>query len=213
MHPLFRAIPSQFAKGCRRQPWRHLLLVLPVLALAASLGACALREPLQADNGEAAAPAGNAADETAPAPSSQADRSPQQREFHYDFVVPGHSRDELWHAATAYFSLGMGVNRPKFDKLDEDAGVMEGRGLEPWRLPGSGICFTRYALRFAADDGRVHLELEAFLGESEGPLDCAEWPILPRPSYAQMVADFNRTADELRTALAAGNGARGSRGY
>ena len=115
MHPLFRAIPSQFAKGCRR----HLLLVLPVLALAASLGACALREPLQADNGEAAAPAGNAADETAPAPSSQADRSPQQREFHYDFVVPGHSRDELWHAATAYFSLGMGVNRPKFDKLDD----------------------------------------------------------------------------------------------
>jgi hypothetical protein len=128
-----------------------------------------------------------------------------QKEFTYDFTVPGKSQSQLWHSARDYFAEAYGDSRSVFRIMDENDGTIIGKGLAPWSLAGNN-CQTEYHIRFAAKEGKSRLQFE--LIEGVPPLSpCGGYPWPSKDGYDQIVASFKKSAQSLEGAL---NGAGSS---
>lgn len=127
-----------------------------------------------------------------------ADRS-AQKEFTFDFTLPGKSQNELWRSARDYFARAYGDSRSVFRVSDEKEGTFIGRGISPWDL-ASNICTTEYHIRFATKDGKARLQYELIEGVPAFS-SCSGWPWPSRSGYKQIVDSFANSAKNLELAL------------
>lgn len=131
-------------------------------------------------------------------------------DFEYRFSIPHSDRDQLWGAARIYFEE---IENLSFQDEDADTGSFEGSALAPWLLADGTLCYSRYQLKFMAENEKITLQITLDSGEAEGSLSCSQWMRPPQLVYAQIVEKFSHIADGLRTSLSAGEGKTGKRGF
>jgi len=121
-----------------------------------------------------------------------------QREFTFDFSIPGKKKNELWKSARDFFAESFSDSRSVTRVSDENDGTIIGRALAPWNL-AANVCYSEFHIRFAAKDERARLQFE--LIEAAVPVTgCGyDWPT--RNGYDQIVSLFNSTAVNLKSAL------------
>ncbi len=122
-----------------------------------------------------------------------------QREFTYDFLLPGKSQNILWQNARDYFAGVYGDSRVVFRVADEKDGVLIGRGFAPWGLVGN-ICTTEYHIRFVAKDGKARLQYELIEGLL-GKGSCPGWPWPSEEGYKEITKSFTDSSKSLEYAL------------
>lgn len=127
-----------------------------------------------------------------------ADRN-AQKEFTYDFSLPGKSQTVLWRSARDYFAEEYGDSRSVFRVVDEKDGTLIGRGLAPWAL-AANRCITEYQIRFAAKDGKARLQYELIEGVP-ALSQCPGWPWPSGNGYKQITDSFANSAKSLELAL------------
>jgi len=127
-----------------------------------------------------------------------ADRN-MQKEFTYDFQLPGKTQGDLWRIARDHFAESYGDSRSVFRVVDEKDGTFIGRGLAPWPLAGN-VCTTEYHIRFAAKDGKARLQYELIDGvPALSP--CTGWPWPSKDGYRQITDAFANNAKTLELVL------------
>jgi Domain of unknown function (DUF4468) with TBP-like fold len=126
-----------------------------------------------------------------------------QKEFTYDFLLPGKSKNVLWQNARDYFAGAYGDSRVVFRVADEKDGTLIGRGLAPWMLIANN-CTVEYHIRFAAKDGKARLQYELIEGVlGQGP--CPGWPWPSEEGYKEITQSFSETAKNLEHELKGDN--------
>jgi hypothetical protein len=126
-----------------------------------------------------------------------------QKEFTFDFSVPGKSQTDLWHNARDFFAEAYGDSRSVFRVMDEKDATIIGKGIALWNigLPGAySKCQTEYHIRFAAKNDKARLQYEIIYGVP-ALSSCTGWPWPSKDGYAEIVAGFKNSAGKLETAL------------
>lgn len=142
-------------------------------------------------------------------PPDQMPITTEQREFVYDYAVPGRSQSQLYQAAREYMATAYGDSRAVSRVDDEAQGTIIGRALLPWNFStGSFVlptitCANHYDVIFIAKEGRARLQLALKEGAMM-PATCA-WALPPKRDYAQIPAEFDRISKGFGAALQ-GNG-------
>lgn len=132
---------------------------------------------------------------------TQTDRN-VQREFTFDFVVPGKPKLDIWKNARDYFAEVYGDSRAVFRVMDENDGTIIGRGTAQWALVSS-TCLAEYHVRFAAKDEKARLQFELIEGAPpQSP--CSGWSWPTKEGYDQIVFSFKNAARDLEKILASG---------
>jgi len=132
---------------------------------------------------------------------TQVDRD-VQREFTYDFRIPGKSQNDLWRNARDYFAETYGDSRSVFRVMDEKDGTLIGRGVATWTLTGLEACYINYHIRFASKNEKARLQFELIEGAL---MPCKGWSWPTQDGYAQIINSFNRTAKDLESSLKGDN--------
>jgi hypothetical protein len=134
-----------------------------------------------------------------------ADRN-AQKEFTYDFSIPGKSQAELWRNARDFFAGAYGDSRSVFRVMDEKDGTIIGKGIASYEvgLPGAYTqCLTEYHIRFASKNEKARLQYELIYGvPALSPCYGRPWPT--EDGYFQIVAGFRVSADKMEAALKGG---------
>jgi len=133
-----------------------------------------------------------------PAEITQADPN-AQKEFTYDFSLPGKSQADLWRSARNYFAEAYGDSRSVFRVLDEKDGTLIGRGATQWAL-ATAHCATEYHIRFAAKDDKARLQYEIIEGVPAFS-QCSGWSWPSQSGYKLIVESFANNAKGLELAL------------
>lgn len=136
-------------------------------------------------------------------PAMKAEMAPvdqnAQKEFTYDFSLPGKSQADLWRSARDFFAETYGDSRAVFRVEDEKDGTLIGRGLAPWALM-STRCISEYQIRFAAKVGKARLQYELIEG-APALSQCQGWLLPSKSGYKEITDSFAKSAKSLELAL------------
>jgi hypothetical protein len=129
----------------------------------------------------------------------------EQREFTFDFTVPGKSQTELYRSARDYLATAYRDSRAVTRVDDESQGTIIGKGVAPWSFTTSSTmipsmpCSSYYDVIFIAKEGRARLQLTLKEG-MPNPSVCG-WSLPPKRDYPQIVGQFLTMSGQLESAL------------
>ncbi len=136
---------------------------------------------------------------------SGAAKAEPQREFTYDYTVPGKTKADLYKAAQSFLALTYGDNRAVIHSEDANEGTIIGKAIVPWNLSTGGFfvtavaCSSNYRIVFIAKEQKARLHLA--LVEGAPSRNCPGWIYPPEKDYAQLTQQFAAISQGLDTAL------------
>lgn len=142
-------------------------------------------------------------------PQTPADLMPittEQRDFVYDFSVPGKSKKELFKNARNYLAVAYRNSKEISRVEDEEQGTIIGKAVSQWEYRYNGgliafnqPCYSNYNIFFIAKEGKARLQLSIVEGIAAPTLCAVNLPY--KQGYKQIVDQFNLSASELENAL------------
>ena len=138
-------------------------------------------------------------------PIEQQPITSEQRDFTYDFVVAGKSKDDLFVRANDYLAVTYGNSKLISRVEDPSRGTIIGKAISNWGLTTDSFlipqvpCYSNYDIYFVSKDGKARLQLSLVEG-APLPSSCG-WRLPPKRDYPQIVTQFNSIAKGLGDAL------------
>lgn len=132
--------------------------------------------------------------------STRSQEENQESTFTYEFENLGMSQSEVFRAARNFLATSYGDTNQVLRVIDENDGVIIGRGISPWSFGLGTICSTNHDIRLVARDDRARLQFEIVHGVP-ATSRCAGWPWPTDSGYEKIVSDFNAFAAALEAEL------------
>ena len=138
-------------------------------------------------------------------PQEQLPITVEKRDFTYDFIVAGKTRDELFVRANDYLAVTYGNSKVVSRVEDPARGTIIGKAISSWGLTTDSFviphmpCYSNYDIYFVSKDGKARLQLSLVEG-APLPSSCG-WRLPPKRDYPQIVSQFNSIAKGLGDAL------------
>lgn len=132
------------------------------------------------------------------------DESKYQREYVFDYTVPGKSKAEIFKTARDSLAMSYGDSNKVFRVLDENDGTIIGKGIVKWQI-ASGFttyCAYDYNIKFMSKDNRGRLQLT--IGGLSNLQDCKAWDIPSVYGNEQISDQMNEIGTLLGKALNSG---------
>lgn len=126
--------------------------------------------------------------------------SSYQREFVYNYNIPGKTKANLFKAARENLALSYGDANKVLRIVDESEGTIVGKGIVSWRiLPGAeSTCDYDYNIKFISKDERARLILN--IAGISRTSRCG-WDVPSVYGYDQIKKDFDAINASLDEAL------------
>lgn len=126
----------------------------------------------------------------------------EQREFIYDYKVPGKTKGELFKNARNYLATAYGDSKAIGRVEDESEGLIIAKAVTVWQMNTGMVavsCVSGYDISFIAKDERARLQLTINKALQSTP-ECG-WKEPSKQGYPEVVSNLNATAKQLGEAL------------
>ena len=126
----------------------------------------------------------------------------EQREFTYDYKVPGKTKGELFKNARNYFATAYGDSKAIGRVEDEGEGLIIAKAVTLWKMDTGMVavsCVSGYDISFIAKDEKARLQLTINKALQSTP-ECG-WKEPSKQGYPEVVSNLNATAKQLGEAL------------
>ncbi|OUM34494.1 hypothetical protein B8W72_10855 [Pseudomonas putida] len=126
----------------------------------------------------------------------------EQREFTYDYKVPGKTKVELFKNARNYLATAYGDSKAIGRVEDEGEGLIIAKAVTLWKMDTGMVavsCVSGYDISFIAKDEKARLQLTINKALQSTP-ECG-WKEPSKQGYPEVVSNLNATAKQLGEAL------------
>jgi len=126
----------------------------------------------------------------------------EQREFTYDYKVPGKTKDELFKSARNFLATAYGDSKAIGRVEDEGEGLIIAKAVTLWKMDTGMVavsCVSGYDISFIAKDEKARLQLTINKALQSTP-ECG-WKEPSKQGYPEVVSNLNATAKQLGEAL------------
>lgn len=124
--------------------------------------------------------------------------SNEERDFIYDYQIPGKSKNETYNNARYFFATVYGDSKEITRIEDEKQGLIIAKALTRWFMNTGMItvpCVSAYSIHFIAKDDKARLKLSIIDSGARTP-ECG-WTLPSKQGYPAVVANLNLVAEDL----------------